>query len=114
MIAEEPRVSQPKKLKDTVALQMLYFLKIKIFISLDSCQFVEYLFKIKIYIFQFLKTKKGDKVSFVYFYQIIYLIIPLFEVAKRIYIPTHIQHLVTLHLVTLNLIYQLVQHLQCF
>ena len=31
--------------KDMVALQMLYFLKIKIFISLDSCQFVEYLFK---------------------------------------------------------------------
>ena len=31
--------------KDTVALQMLYFLKIKIFIPLDSCQFVEYLFK---------------------------------------------------------------------
>ena len=28
--------------KDTVALQMSYFLKIKIFISLDSCQFVEY------------------------------------------------------------------------
>ena len=54
-----------------VALQMLYFLKIKIFISLDSCQFVEYLFKIKIYIFQFLKTKKGDNVSFVYFYKII-------------------------------------------
>ena len=40
-------------LKDTVALQMLYFLKIKIFISLDSCQFVEYLFKIKIKNFQF-------------------------------------------------------------
>ena len=57
--------------KDTVALQVLYFLKIKIFISLDSCQFVEYLFKIKIYIFQFLKTKKGDNVSFVYFYKII-------------------------------------------
>ena len=57
--------------KDTVALQMLYFLKIKIFISLDSCQFVEYLFKIKIYIFQFLKTKKGDNISFVYFYKII-------------------------------------------
>ena len=37
--------------KDTIALQMLYFLKIKIFISLDSCQFVEYLFKIKIYNF---------------------------------------------------------------
>ena len=54
-----------------VALQMLYFLKIKIFISLDSCQFVEYLFKIKIYIFQFLNTKKGDNVSFVYFYKII-------------------------------------------
>ena len=50
---------------------MLYFLKIKIFISLDSCQFVEYLFKIKIYIFQFLNTKKGDNVSFVYFYKII-------------------------------------------
>ena len=49
---------------------MLYFLKIKIFISLDSCQFVEYLFKIKICIFQFLKTKKGDNVSFVYFYKI--------------------------------------------
>ena len=31
-------------LKDMVALQMSYFLKIKIFISLDSCQFVEYLF----------------------------------------------------------------------
>ena len=60
-----------KQLKDTVALQMLYFLKIKIFISLDSCQFVEYLFKIKIYIFQFLNTKKGDNVSFVYFYKII-------------------------------------------
>ena len=59
------------KFKDTVALQMLYFLKIKIFISLDSCQFVEYLFKIKICIFQFLKTKKGDNVSFVYFYKII-------------------------------------------
>ena len=58
-------------IKDTVALQMLYFLKIKIFISLDSCQFVEYLFKIKIYIFQFLNTKKGDNVSFVYFYKII-------------------------------------------
>ena len=58
-------------LKDTVSLQMLYFLKIKIFISLDSCKFVEYLFKIKIYIFQFLKTKKGDNVSFVYFYKII-------------------------------------------
>ena len=58
-------------LKDTVALQMLYFLKIKILISLDSCQFVEYLFKIKKYIFQFLKTKKGDNVSFVYFYKII-------------------------------------------
>ena len=57
--------------KDTVALQMLYFLKIKIFISLDSCQFVEYLFKIKIYIYQFLNTKKGDNVSFVYFYKII-------------------------------------------
>ena len=57
--------------KDTVALQMLYFLKIKIFISLDSCQFVEYLFKIKICIFEFLKTKKGDNVSFVYFYKII-------------------------------------------
>ena len=56
---------------DTIALQMSYFLKIKIFISLDSCQFVEYLFKIKIYIFQFLKTKKGDNVSFVYFYKII-------------------------------------------
>ena len=56
--------------KDTVALQMLYFLKIKIFISLDSCQFVEYLFKIKIYIFQFLNTKKGDNVRFVYFYKI--------------------------------------------
>ena len=55
--------------EDTVTLQMLYFLKIKI--SLDSCQFVEYLFKIKIYIFQFLKTKKGDNVSFVYFYKII-------------------------------------------
>ena len=27
-------------IKDTVALQMSYFLKIKIFISLDSCQFV--------------------------------------------------------------------------
>ena len=39
--------------------------QIKIFISLDSCQFVEYLFKIKIYIFQFLNTKKGDNVSFV-------------------------------------------------
>ena len=38
---------------------------------MDSCQFVEYLFKIKIYIFQFLKTKKGDNVSFVYFYKII-------------------------------------------
>ena len=51
---------------------MLYFLKIKIFISLDSsCQFVEYLFKIKKYIFQLLKTKKGDNVSFVYFYKII-------------------------------------------
>ena len=49
---------------------MLYFLKIKIFISLDSCQ-LEYLFKIKLYIFQFLKTKKGDNVSFVYFYKII-------------------------------------------
>ena len=60
-------------LKDTVALQMLYFLKIKIFISLDSCQFVEYLFKIKIYIFQFLKTKKGDNVSFVYFYKITFV-----------------------------------------
>ena len=58
-------------LKDTVALQMLYFLKIKIFILLDSCQFVEYLFKIKTYIFQFLKTKKGDNVSSVYFYKII-------------------------------------------
>ena len=57
--------------KDTIALQMSYFLKIKIFISLDSCQFVEYLFKIKIYIFQFLKTKKGDNVSYVYFYKII-------------------------------------------
>ena len=41
---------------------MLYFLKIKIFISLDSCKFVEHLFKIKIYIFQFLNTKKGDTV----------------------------------------------------
>ena len=51
---------------DTVALQMLYFLKIKIFISLDSCEFVEYLFKIKKYIFQFLKNKKGANVSFVY------------------------------------------------
>ena len=51
---------------------MLYFLKIKIFISLDSCQ-LEYLFKIKIYIFQFLKTKKGDNVSFVYFYKNNYL-----------------------------------------
>ena len=50
----------------------IHFLKIKIFISLDiGCQFVEYLFKIKIYIFQFLKTKKGDNVSFVYFYKII-------------------------------------------
>ena len=58
-------------LSRTVALQMLYFLKIKIFISLDSCQFVEYLFKIKKYIFQFLNTKKGDNVSFVYFYKII-------------------------------------------
>ena len=58
-------------IKDTVALQMLHFLKIKIFISLDSCQFVEYLFKIKIYIFQVLNTKKGDNVSFVYFYKII-------------------------------------------
>ena len=57
--------------KDTIALQMLYFLKIKIFIPLDSCQFVEYLFKIKIYIYQFLNTKKGDNVSFVYFYKII-------------------------------------------
>ena len=56
-------------IKDTVALQTLYFLKINIFISLHSCQFVEYLFKIKIYIFQFLKTKKGDNVSFVYFYK---------------------------------------------
>ena len=74
--------------KDTVALQMLYFLKIKIFISLDSCQFVEYLFKIKIVIFQFLKTKKGDNINFVYFYKII----PLFEDLKIIYIPTHIQH----------------------
>ena len=54
-----------------VALQMWYFHKIKIFISLDSCQFVEYLLKIKIYIFQFLKTKKGDNISFVYFYKII-------------------------------------------
>ena len=54
-----------------VALQMLYFLKIKIFISLDICQFVEYLFNIKIYIFQILKTKKGDNVSFVYCYKII-------------------------------------------
>ena len=81
--------------KDTVALLMLYFLKIKIFISLDSCQFVEYLFKIKIYIFQFLKTKKGDNVSFVYLYKIL----PLFEDVKRIYIPTHIQ--------TLNLIYSI-------
>ena len=61
----------PITFKDTVALQMLYFLKIKIFISLDSCQFVEYLFKIKIYIYQFLNTKKGDNVSFVYFYKII-------------------------------------------
>ena len=60
-----------KYFKDTVALQMLYFLKIKIFISLDSCQFVEYLFKIKIYIYQFLNTKQGDNVSFVYFYKII-------------------------------------------
>ena len=50
---------------------MLYFFKIKIFISLDSCQFVEYLFKIKKYIFQFLNTKKGDNVSFIYFYKII-------------------------------------------
>ena len=57
--------------KDTVALQMLYFLKIKIFILLDSCKFVEYLFKIKLYIFQFLNTKKGDNVSFVYFCKII-------------------------------------------
>ena len=55
---------EPFYVKDTVALQMLYFLKIKIFISLDSCQFVEYLFRIKIHIFQFLKTKKGDNVSF--------------------------------------------------
>ena len=30
--------------KDTVALQILYFPKIKIFISLNSCQFLEYLF----------------------------------------------------------------------
>ena len=58
-------------IKDTVALQMLYFLKIQMFISLDSCQLVEYLFKIKIYIFQFLNTKKGDNVRFVYFYKII-------------------------------------------
>ena len=48
------------QVKDTVALQMSYFLKIKILLSLDSCQFVEYLLKIKIYIFKFLKTKKGD------------------------------------------------------
>ena len=68
---------------------MLYFLKIKIFISFDSCQ-LEYLFKIKIYIFQFLKTKKGDNVSFVYFYKIITFV----EDAKRIYIPTHIQHVI--------------------
>ena len=27
---------------------MSYFLKVKIFISFDSCQFVEYLFKIKV------------------------------------------------------------------
>ena len=33
--------------------------------------------------------------------------LPLFQDAKRIYIPTHIQHLVTLHLVTLNLIYSI-------
>ena len=64
-------IFQQLMFNDTVALQMLYFHKIKIFISLDSCQFVEYLFKIKIYIFQFLKTKKGDNVSFVYFYKII-------------------------------------------
>ena len=72
---------------------MLYFLKI--FISLDSCHFVEYLFKIKIYIFQFLNTKKGDNVSFVYFYKIITFVWNV----KRIYIPTHIQHLVTLNLI---------------
>ena len=33
--------------KDTVALQMSYFRKINIFISLDDCQFVEYLSRIQ-------------------------------------------------------------------
>ena len=46
-------------LKDTVALKMLYFLKIKIFKSLDNCQFVEYLFKIKNIYFSIFKNKKG-------------------------------------------------------
>ena len=50
---------------------MSYFHKIKIFISLGSCQCVEYLFKIEIYILKFLKTKNGYNVSLVYFDKII-------------------------------------------
>ena len=38
---------------------MVYFLKIKIFILLDSCQFVEYLFKIKNIYFSIFKNQKG-------------------------------------------------------
>ena len=62
--------------KDMVALKMSFFLKVKIFISLGSCQFVEYLFKIKIF------TKKGEtSVLFIFTKSL-----PLFEDVKRIYI----------------------------
>ena len=61
---------------------------------MDSCQFVEYLFKIKIYIFQFLTKILTKNLSFVYFYKII-----TFQDVKRIYNPIHIQHVTP----TLNL-----------